>query len=805
VTRDAAAPTRLDDALERLAVFVVATGLAGLAMALCGGFRAPVAILAGLLATALYHLRFPLAPRQPAPAGALRAWHLLPALLVALALRVPTFDAVFGGQDHGVYTDVTAQILRTGGIAVHDPAYARLAGTPAREAYAAENFVVPFMPGVNTLPGEPPGFVFEFYHLFPVWLAIAAGVFGWSAAGYALVFLSLLSVLFFQRLAHALTGHRGVAVAAGLLLAVNPLHAFFSKFLVTEVPTLAFGAMGFAWLARYAQAAADLRRTRWLALSCAAFTCLFLTRISGFMYLPLLLATACLARLLDADRARGSAVSRWAFATIAIYLGSVLYGLATSRPYALKQYSISFVLVGGSHWPMVLAIAAAGAALLAWAVGRLHPDSVGARRVVDAVARLERLLGPALLVVLALGAWKLYRLGFTTAYVGDRFSDVFPGIAATGWAGVAHGSLVAVAEYACPLLLAAYVVLAQHRWPQAGARMLGLFLLCFLGYAALLNWRLPYQPFYARYLASELVPGLLLFVACACAWAEGRRVRVLLWGCVLASGLYGLAWSLLPVGLRDGAGTAEGIAQLAGFAGPDDVLLIDAAPGQGVQAAELKPALAYVQGRHVITAGNAILGDAGVLEAIDDAYGAVFLVTTATAAPPGFARVGQVALRRFAFPHTTAPPIRLAPALAVDLVVYRMREAVAPGRSLAVDAGRDARLVHPVGQRGASGVRADGRPGVLVSGPTLRLPIGAYVVRLRGSADTPGALLEATARVHGGIRVLADAQLHPADAGGLAGALRFDVAPVGEPVEIRVRVPARSRVQVAGYVVTRLR
>jgi hypothetical protein len=805
VTPGAAAATRLDDALERLAVFVIATGLAGLALALFGGFRAPVAVGAGLLAPAHYHRRAPLAARAPPPAGALRAWHLVPALLVALVLRVPTFDAVLGWQDQGVYTHVAAQILRTGGIAVHDPAYARLSGTPARDAYAAENFVVPFMPGVYTLPGEPPGFVFQFYHLFPVWLATVAGLLGWSAAGYALVFLSLVSVLFFQRLAHALTGRRDVAVAAGLLLAVNPLHAFFSRFLVTEVPTLAFGAMGFAWLARYAQAAPGLRRERWLALSCGAFACLFLTRISGFMYMPLLFATACLARLLDADRARGAAVSRWAFATIALYLGSVLYGLAWTQPYALKLYSITFVLVGGSHWPAVLAVAAVLAALLAWWMGRVPPDGATARRVVAVVARAEALLGPVLLLVLALGAWKLYRLGFTSAYAADPWFEAFPGIAGQGWAGAAHGSLVAVAEYACPLLLAAYVVLAQFRWPQGGARMLRLFLLCFLGYAALLNWRLPYQPFYARYFASELVPGLLLFVACACAWVQAPKARAALWAVVVASGLYGLAWSAPPVGLRDGAGAAEGIAALAGFVGDDDVLLIDAAPSQGVQPNELKPALAYVHGRNVVTAGDAILGDAGVLEAIDGAYRTVYLASTATQAPPGFERAGQVALRTVAFPHTTSPPVRLAPALAVDLVVYRLREAIAPGRPLAVDARRAAGLRHPVGRRDTDGVHADGRPGELLSGPALRLPAGAYVVRLRGNAVTPDAWLEVASLGPRGARVLAAGPVRGADPDGVAGALRFDVAAAAEPVLVRVRVPGAARVRISGYVVTRLR
>jgi hypothetical protein len=802
-----AAPSRLDDGLERGAIFVIATGLAGLALALSGHFLAWLAVALGLLATLIFHLRFPLSSRQAAAPGALRAWHFAPALLLALVLRVPTFDAVLGGQDPGVYTHVAAQVVRTGGIAVHDPAYARLAATPARDAYASENFIDPFMPGVYTLPGDPPGFVFQFYHLFPVWLAIFGGLFGLGAAGGGLVFLSLVSVLFFQRLAHALTGRRDVAIVAGLLLAANPLHAFFSKLPVAEVPTLAFGAMGFAFVARFAQAPAESRRARWLVVSCGAFACLFLTRLSGFMYLPLLFAIGCLARPLDGDRARGAAVSRWAFATIGVYALSVWYGLAWTRPYVLKLYSITFPLVGGPHWPLALAAAGGVAGAVALGLRAIAPGSDGARRLGALVQRVEAWSGVALLLVLAAGAWKLYRLGFTQAYAAESWFAQFPGLAGAGWSSVAHGSLVVVAVYACPLLAAAYVVLAQRRWPSAGARLLLLLLFCFVGYAAVLNWNVPYQPYYARYFASELVPALLLFVACAWGWVEAARTRQLLGGVLAAAGLYSIAWSLAPLGLRDGAGTSEAFARIAAFAGGRDVLLIDASPGQGILPNQLKPGLAYVYGRNVITAGNAMLGDVGVLEAVDASYDAVYLLSTATQAPPGFVRTGAVRVRTDAFPRTSSPPTRLATQLDVTLVVYRMEAApFVPGRHVDVHAAYDARLQHPAGRRAADGLHADGRAGVLLSGPGLRLPAGRYALRVRGEAATPGAWADVASE--GGVAdpFLARVPLHEAGADGVVAAALFDVPPATKgPLRVRVQVPAGARIVVDGYVVTRLR
>jgi hypothetical protein len=809
-----AGPARLDDALERLTVFIAATGLSGLALALCERFTAPYALGAGLLATLLYHLRFPLAPRRDAGAraaglalgvGALRWWQLVPVLLLALALRVPAGDASLGGQDQGVYAHVAAQIVRTGGIAVHDPAYARLAATPAREAYVADNFIDPFEPGVYTIPGDPPGFVFQFYHLFPVWLALFGGLFGMGASGGGLVLLALVSVLFFQRLAHALTGHAGVAVAAGTLLAVNPLHAIFSKFPVSEVPTLAFAAMGFAWLARYAQGEAADRRGRWLVLSALAFACLFLTRLSGFMYLPLLFAIAWLARPLDPDAARGRALSRWALCTIGLYALSVAYGLTWTRPYALKLYDITFSLVGGAHWPIVLAAGVAAAALLTVALQRLPAAGAGAARLRDAVARLERWMGPVLLLLLAAGAWKLYRLGFSDIHAGEPWFAQFPGLAGAGWASVAHGSLVVVALYACPLVFLAYVVLAQRRWQAAGARLALLFLLCFTGYAALLNWNVPYQPFYARYFASELVPALLLFVTCAWAWVASPRGRVALAAVILVSGVYGLAWTLAGVGLRDGAGAHASLARLAAIAGDDDVLLLDAAAGQGVLPGQLKPALTHLFGRNVVTAGEATLGDVSVLEALDAAYADVYLVTGSTRPPPGFVPVAVLPLRILGYPRQSAPPSRVVPVLDERLSVYRMAAAAfTPGRRLTVHAGRDPRVAQEVGRRTPAGLAADGRAGWLATGPRAPLPAGTYVLRVSGRASAPGASVAVTAAA--GAAILAAAPIGPADGDGVVAATVFRVPPGNvADLEVRIRVPARTPLAIDGYTITRLR
>ncbi len=803
----------IDAWLERLTVFVAATGLSGLGLALAGRFVAVSAVLLGLLATLLFHAAVQAgeAGRGPgrvpdAGAPALRWRHLLPVLLLALLFRLVPFPYVQGGQDQGVYTNVAAHLVHSHGIAVDDPAWARLAAGTARASYIVDNYTDPFLPGVYTLPGRNPTFVFQFYHLFPVWLAIFGGLFGVGAAAYGLSFLSLLSVLFFQRLAIAISGSERVGLAAALLFAVNPLLAFFSKFPLTEIPTLAFSLAGFAWLARYAQSAPGARRARWLWLSAAAFACLFLTRLSGFMYLPILCALAWLPRLFDADVERVRAISRWAYATMALYAASIAYGLAFSRPYSLKVYEQSFALAAGPRWPAVLLAIAGAAAVASLLLSRLPGNGASVGRLRGLVLRGEALLGPALLLVLALGGWKLWQLGFGTRYLHDAWLQQFPGVAGGGWSGIAHGSLVVAAVYLCPLVAIAYVLLAQRRWAAPGARLLLPFVLCFIVYAALLNWTVPYQPYYARYLASELVPYALLFTTCCLSWLDSAPARRVLGATLLASGVYATVLSSAQLGRVDNAGAFESIGRLAAVAGDGDVLLVDGSPGQGFEPKEIKTTLAYTFGRNVVTAGGSALGDIGFLEGVARAYDQVYLATGAARAPPGFSPVGSVRLRADGFLRGAWPPSAYGRVMDAPVRIYRL-DAVdfTPGRRLSVHVGQDARVLSQVGRRQPGrGLVADGRAGYLAYGPYAVLPPGDYQLQLRGARAEAGVQIDVA--MAGGAQLLAASVAHAAGADGVFASFPFSVpAPGARDLEVRVMVPAGAGTSLHDYTIRRLR
>lgn len=794
-----------DAVLERLLVFVLAAGFSGLLLAMAGQFTAPAAWVLGALLAWIYHRWAP----WEAGSGLALA-QVLPVLLLALFFRVQPFDYVLGGQDQGVYTAMAAELVQTQDLSVRDDELSTLSAAGQRANYVRDNYTVPFLPGVYSDPEHGLALEFQFYHLFPVWLAMFGGVFGMAAAGYGLVVLGLLSIVCFQRLALALSGSERIGMLAAGLLAINPLHAFFSRFPVTEVPTLAFSTAGFAFLVMYANSTSSQRPRRWLALSVAAFMALFLTRISGFMYLPLFGLVALAALLLDPDRRRGHDLNLWALATVAAYALSVAYGLLWSGEYSRAIYEASFSMLGGAHWPQLVALFfLLGVGL--WACAWRWPQHPVLRHLARGLDAGRAWLGPLLMLVLALGAWRAWRLAFSDHYLQDPWLSQFPGLVGQGWSSLGHSSLVVVLMYLGPLVFLAVAALMMARLP-ARAALLGVFVLCFITYAALLNWTVPYQPYYARYFCSELVPYALLFAACGLAWIDSERLRRVLAASLVLSALWFLPLSWKQVGKQENAGARESIARLAAFADEGDVILLDNFHGPGFYPKEVKTALVYQFGRHVVSIGDRSLADFGYLQAVADAYDDVFLVTEARRAPAGFVRVDAVRLRAKGFKHTDHPPSKLVTSLDANLRVFRLQQpSFAPGSFQDIDAATDPRVLHQVGlRRSGVGMVADGRAGYLAYGPYLALEPGSYKLALRGDlAEGRAGGAEVEVAYSHGEQVIAGRLIQAGQGGlpeGVLAELGFEVPESGaSDLEVRVKVTADSAMSVAGYRLSRLR
>ncbi len=639
----------IDRTLEMIAAFLVITSLLGLAATFIGVFFAPQVLIASIFTTGCYgwYTRY----RPILLPGSRPKWtHLGLLIVVGLLFRIPAYNYVLGDQDEGIYVNVAQHIARTGTDELHDLTKSQLAYTPYLDTYISQNYARgAFLPGIYAYANGQP--IFQFYHLFSIWMALFIGIFGSVYGVYALTFFAILSLLYFYRLALLITQSGSAALLAGCILAVNPLHAFFSKFPVTEIPTLVFSLVGFSLFLGWWMSEAK-RPTPSLVLSVLAFFCLFTTRISGFMYIPFIYLLGLVALIFDVHSGRKWKTQYWMFGIIAVYVISIGYGYHVSPYYSNDIYRTSFGKLFKGHWQLdvglivlLMLVVWAGTALIS------SPRSVARKWVSDKGAQICA-MGPQLIIAVALAVslFKVYRLGWTGHFDSDAWLNGYWHLSNSGWEAAAASSLWAVVVYMGPLVIA-WLVLLFSRMRSPALEFLRWFVAGFFAYIATLQWVLPYAPYYTRYLVSELVPYSLLFTVCAWAMlAEGGR-RASLALLIFGGLVYGTVLSAQQVGKNEDQGAYSTLAALIAPVDSGDLILLDAPPVN-----LLKAPLMFTFGRHVVTVGKGVLTNAGYLAKLDSLHDDVFLISPDAAAPLGFVRENSVRFKVLSYTHTHGFP-----------------------------------------------------------------------------------------------------------------------------------------------------
>lgn len=639
--------------LELLAVFIVLQSAFGMIALRAHCFYALPIWCLSLLITYGYALI-----RQCSEASEQKAtlWHIVLIVGVGLLFRLPPFEWVLGGQDQGVYVNMAMELARTGALNPVDRILPHLTDASLRDLYVHANYSPDYLPGVYS---RGDGLTFQFYHLFPVWLALFAGPGEVGVAVYGLTFLSIVSLLAFYRLAYLLSGSEKVALVSTLLLAVNPLHAFFSKFPVTEVPTLAFSLLSFGFLVSSLRRESNRLRRIDLGLSIATLGLVFLTRISGFMYIPFLYGVSIAAVVMLKDIGQQKLLLIWSAAGAWIYALSVLYGLEWSRPYSMDIYHFSFSPVLGSRWRYILlgiGAVAAGAWIAVYLAMRSSRMTSSLRRIAAITITALPFVG---LILFALGLYKAHKLGFTDAYAMNAWEGRRFQLAGSGWRGFFSTSLVASATYLSPFLWVSIVPsLFLSREPYLKA--LSFFVVAFLAYVSILQWVLPYQPYYGRYLVSEFVPYVILLVACVWGRLAARSRLSGLFSVLLAFGLiWSIGLSVLQLGKKEHGGVVESIESLTEGMDSGDAIIIAYPICCNLQS-RLATTLSFTQGMNVLRLDRNNSGFIPFLDQLDLKYDDIYLITDASVdALPGADRLRSTRLNAESFRHGILPPIEV--------------------------------------------------------------------------------------------------------------------------------------------------
>ena len=279
---------------------------------------------------------------------------LLGWLVVAGWLFLRPHQFLLGAADAGVYVNLAHHIADTGQIMVPESGLTADTG-PIFLRDLGERSAAPFylMPSFYAFVLDSQLLSPQFYHLHPVWQAIAALLAPTAAAQVPAILLmsglwSLLSSLLIYATMRTLVDWPTALLAlAGLT--VNGLQIWFARYPTTE-PMTQFLLWGGIWATVNWLGKRPFPRL-WALLAGLTFGLLFLARIDAVLLLPVL-GLFGLWRLVDHPRQSET----WLFlGPLGLLIGhAMLHGYWQSRHYFLELFGLGIRLLNQNVWLMVL-------------------------------------------------------------------------------------------------------------------------------------------------------------------------------------------------------------------------------------------------------------------------------------------------------------------------------------------------------------------------------------------------------------------------------------------------------------------
>ena len=585
-------------ALEGLSLWLSTTSLLAVAL-LCADIFDPLrAVAGGLFLTLLVWVYRPIskAAKESSNGDSRHTVAVLALMALALFFRADPYLWVGGGQDQGVYVSMASHYANTGSPFITDTARNSL-NAELTEKYDRSNIIVfdeadfkadkyegRFLPGIYVKNVEESEYVFQFYPVHPLWMAIFGKTFGEFAYTYSLPFFGVLSILFLYCILREITNHSVISLLGAGLLCLNPAHTFFSKFPTSEVVSITFFLAGIYFLLRGCSVAAKAReRLYFLGLSLFSLASMFFTHINGFMFIPFLIFGYCYNEIFGDVSKQKSLLRIYLLAVASSYGLSVLYGLNFSYPYASAIYDKSFSSLLGDNWrqylPALLLISAAICGVCFWINAAARPNLH--RRVSLILNSVFAYVPFVVLATILLSSYLIYLLAAGTP-PGDeiRFTHRWPGISGTGWNATSHWAMYVFVTHLSPGVAGFLLLCTLQAWRDADVRIkfFGLGATMFFMYIALLKWFVPFQYYFVRYQLAQLLPlslavGTLLFhrvIVGTHSTSKKLFATILLVSAVP----YSLAITAKQVGFEEQAGLLQTLKSIEAEAGEGSFVLI---------------------------------------------------------------------------------------------------------------------------------------------------------------------------------------------------------------------------------------
>lgn len=431
-------------------------------------------------------------------------------LLIALLFRIEPSLYLAGGQDEGLYISMSHLYEKYGEITFPNETKLQL----SQESDINEKDIdVPYVPAVEEYAKNE--YIIPFYPLHPTWMAIFGMLLGSDNRAYSLTFFSLISIIAFYLLAYELSNrNKYIATFSALLLALIPIHSFFSKFPTTEITALAFTILSFYYLLSfYKQSQKNSFNYIYFILSLLCINAYMYTRMSIFMYFPFYYILLLISVIFLNSSKIKQLIFIYIFAFVLLYIVSIIFYYNNIYWLFVAIYDKGLFRQLGDYWQIKLL----GLVIITLAIFILSWKSIFFQKLIKNNAHLVIKTIPFSAVsLIILAFFHLYEIGFTLQYYENIFLEAY-GLLYNKWLSITGITTYVFFIHISPLGFILYIS-ALFYFSFKKKNNLFIFLISvlsilFWGYYQIISKVVYYQYYYTRYLLPELIIYSLLLIS----------------------------------------------------------------------------------------------------------------------------------------------------------------------------------------------------------------------------------------------------------------------------------------------------
>jgi hypothetical protein len=243
---------------------------------------------------------------------------VLPIGLLAFLMFCPTSEFVTTHRDPGEYVNIAIKVAETGSLRFQDPDFQKFDSKEMQSLFLPSSLehapIQEVLPGFNLVDPAKGIMLPQYFHLFPLFLALGFKLWRFQGIFSVNVLFGILSVLVMIPLGTRLFGTKSVGFAAALLMILNPAQIWIVRSPFSEILTqLLF--LGGLWMLAMASSESHYGPS---SLAGLCFGLSLLVRLDSVLVVGTL---------------------------ILMMIGSVIFGMRRTLPFARAPFFLALLLV----------------------------------------------------------------------------------------------------------------------------------------------------------------------------------------------------------------------------------------------------------------------------------------------------------------------------------------------------------------------------------------------------------------------------------------------------------------------------